>query len=104
KTFKRMTSPSVVVNAVMVDPRKTSRVILATDRAGVLVSDDGGDSFSASNQGFSHRQVASLLVDRSDSSTLYAGLLNDKEHGGVYISRDAGADWQHMSGGVEGRE
>jgi len=104
KTFKRMTAPSVVVNSVLIDPRKTSRVMLATDRAGVLVSDDGGDSFSASNQGFSHRQVASLLVDRSDSSTLYAGLLNDKEHGGVYISRDAGAHWQQMSAGLEGRD
>ena len=104
KTFKRMTAPSVVVNSVLIDPRKTSRVMLATDRAGVLVSNDGGDSFSASNQGFSHRQVASLLVDRSDSSTLYAGLLNDKEHGGVYISRDAGAHWQQMSAGLEGRD
>jgi photosystem II stability/assembly factor-like uncharacterized protein len=103
-TWKRMTGPNVVINDVLVDPRRPSRVLLATDRSGVLVSDDGGVTFAASNRGFTHRQAAALLVDRNDSSILYAGLLSDKEFGGVFISRDAGQSWKQMSDGLDGRD
>jgi photosystem II stability/assembly factor-like uncharacterized protein len=103
-TWKRMTSSNVVINDVLVDPRRPSRVLLATDRSGVLASDDGGVSFTASNHGFTHRQAAALLVDRDDSSTIYAGLLSDKEFGGVFISRDAGRSWRQSSNGLDGRD
>src|SRR5258708_11498286 len=49
-----------------VDPRHPARVLLATDRSGVLASDDAGVSFALSNRGFAHRQAAALLVDRKD--------------------------------------
>ena len=42
KTWVRVSNPDVVVNDVMVDPRNSARVMLATDRAGVLASEDGG--------------------------------------------------------------
>jgi len=31
---------------------------------------------------------------------MYAGLLNDKEFGGVFVSRDAGQTWMQVSGGL----
>lgn len=103
-SFHRMTAPNVVVNGLVIDPRRPSHLLLATDRGGILVSDDGGQTFAPSNSGFSHRQVVSILVDRNDSSTLYAGLINDKEYGGVFASRDAGLHWQQMSAGLDGRD
>jgi photosystem II stability/assembly factor-like uncharacterized protein len=103
-TWKRMTGPGVVINDVLIDPRRPSRVLLATDRGGVLASDDGGLNFTASNRGFTHRQAAALLVDRDNSSVIYAGLLSDKEFGGVFISRDAGQAWRQLSNGLDGRD
>jgi photosystem II stability/assembly factor-like uncharacterized protein len=103
-TWKRMTGANIVVNDVMVDPRNSARVLLATDRGGVLASDDAAFSFTASNHGFAHRQVASLLVDRNDSAVLYAGLLNDKEFGGVFVSHDAGQSWNQFSDGLNGKD
>lgn len=103
-TWKRMTGTNVVINDVLIDPRRPSRVMLATDRSGVLLSDDGGVTFTASNQGFAHRQVAALLVDRNDASRLYAGLLNDKEYGGVFVSPDSGQSWKQISEGLDGRD
>jgi photosystem II stability/assembly factor-like uncharacterized protein len=79
-------------------------VLLATDRSGVLASDDGGVTFTASNRGFTHRQAAALLVDRNDSAVLYAGVLNDKEFGGMFVSRDAGQTWKQNSDGLDGRD
>src|SRR5271165_2962362 len=56
--WKRMTGPDVIVNDVYVDPKNPQHVLLATDRSGVLESDDAAASFKASNAGFSQRQVA----------------------------------------------
>ena len=103
-TWKRMTPANIIVNDVLVDPRDSTRVLLATDRSGVLASTDGASSFTASNRGFVHRQVATVLMDRNDSSVLYAGVLNDKEFGGVFASHDAGQSWTQMSEGLGGRD
>ncbi|HEY4677364.1 MAG TPA: YCF48-related protein [Candidatus Angelobacter sp.] len=103
-TWKHMTGSNIVINDVLIDPRQPSRVLLATDRSGVLASDDGGATFTASNHGFTHRQAAALLVDRSNSNVLYAGVLNDKEFGGVFVSRDAGQTWKQNSDGLDSRD
>jgi photosystem II stability/assembly factor-like uncharacterized protein len=103
-TWKHMTASNIVINDVLVDPRRPSRVLLATDRSGVLASDDGGATFTASNRGFTHRQAAALLVDRNDSAVFYAGVLNDKEFGGVFVSRDSGQNWKQTSDGLDGRD
>jgi photosystem II stability/assembly factor-like uncharacterized protein len=104
KTWRRMTAPNVILNDVLVDPRHADRVVIATDRSGVMVSDDAAVSFSAANRGFTHRQVGAVLVDRDESNTLYAGVINDKEYGGVFVSRDLGAHWSQMSSGLGGRD
>ncbi len=103
-TWKRTTGPNIVINDVMIDPRRPAHVLLATDRSGVLASDDGGLTFVPANRGFAHRQVATLLVDRRYRSVLYAGLLNDKEYGGVFVSRDAGQTRAQFSDGLDGRD
>ncbi|MGZ4842840.1 MAG: WD40/YVTN/BNR-like repeat-containing protein [Candidatus Angelobacter sp.] len=103
-TWKHMTGSNIIINDVLIDPRHPSRVLLATDRSGVLASDDGGVTFTASNRGFTHRQAAALLVDRSNNAVLYAGVLNDKEFGGVFVSRDAGQTWKQNSDGLDGRD
>ena len=104
KTWKRVSDSSVTVNDVLVDPRRRERVLLATDRGGVLASNDGGVTFAASNQGFAHRQVQALLADQRDSGTLYAGLVSDREFGGVFVSHDGGQHWQQRSAGMGGRD
>ena len=105
KTFARMTDADVVVNDVYVDPGNSNRVLLATDRGGVLVSDDAGVTFAPSNTGISERKIAALLVDdRNDPAILYAGVVNDKQFGGVFRSVDGGAHWEQLGAGLDGRD
>jgi photosystem II stability/assembly factor-like uncharacterized protein len=104
KTWTRVSNPDVVVNDVMVDPRNSARVMLATDRAGVLASEDGGHSFVTSNHGYTHRYVTSILADKNDSNTFYVGVVNDRELGGVFVSHDAGQHWLQKSKGLDGRD
>jgi photosystem II stability/assembly factor-like uncharacterized protein len=103
-TWKRLTSTNMIVNDVVVDPRNNLRVLLATDRNGVLASNDGFASFSVSNRGFTHRQVSTVLGDNSDPSSFYAGVLNDKEFGGMFVTRDAGQSWKQLNDGLEDRD
>lgn len=102
RTFRRMTAPDVIVNDIYVDPADTQRVLLATDRGGVLASDDGGATFTASNSGFSARQVEALLVDQRNPARLYAGVINDKKFGGVFVSDSGGAEWEQVGEGPGG--
>jgi photosystem II stability/assembly factor-like uncharacterized protein len=104
KTWNRVTNPDVVVNDVMVDPRHSQRVMLATDRAGVLASDDGAQSFVTSNHGYTHRYVTSMLADKNDSNTLFVGVVNDRELGGVFVSHDGGQHWLQKNKGLDGRD
>lgn len=103
-SWHRMTAPDIIVNDVMIDPRDSSRVLLATDRSGVLLSTNNAGSFTASNDGFAHRQVRALLADNRNANVLYAGMVNDKEFGGVFVSRDGGNRWSQMSSGLNGRD
>ena len=104
KTWKQMTKPEVVVNDVLVDPRDSKHVLLATDRSGVLASDDSAATFMSSNHGYAHRYVSAILPDSKEPNTLYIGLVNDREFGGVFTSRDNGQNWQQKSAGLDGRD
>ena len=103
-SWNRVTSPDIVVNEVLIHPRASGRVLLATDRAGVLASDNGQLKFAASNSGFTHRYISSILSDQQDPNVLYAAVVNDRELGGVFVSYDAGRRWVQMSAGLDGRD
>jgi len=104
KTWKQVSSPEVVVNDVLVDPRNSQRVLLATDRAGVLASDDGVRTLTASNHGYAHRYVSSIVSDKNDSNMILVGLVNNRELGGVFSSGDHGDHWLQKSTGLGDRD
>jgi len=101
-TWSRMTDPDVIVDDVYVDPRNAKHILLATERGGILASEDGAVGFQASNTGFSQRQVTALLIDEKSAGTMYAGVINDKAYGGVFISTDRGRTWKQQSEGLHG--
>jgi photosystem II stability/assembly factor-like uncharacterized protein len=104
KVWKRVSSPEVVVNDVMIDPRNSNRVLLATDRSGVMASTDGASNWTPSNKGYAHRYVSAILADNNDAGTLYVGVVNDREYGGVFYSRDAGQHWLQKAAGLGGKD
>jgi photosystem II stability/assembly factor-like uncharacterized protein len=104
QTWGPLTPDNVIVNDVYVDPKDSGHVLLATDHAGVLRSDDFAASFHQSNTGFSARQVVAFAADSIHPAIVYAGVVNDKEEGGVFQSVDGGVHWRQDSVGLDGRD
>jgi photosystem II stability/assembly factor-like uncharacterized protein len=99
-SWRRDTRGDLVVNAVL--PLPGGIVLLGTDGVGVLRSTDGGRSYAASNDGFSSRFVTRVVVD--PGGRVFAGIGQDRRHGGIFTARDAGSAFVPLSGGLEGRE
>ena len=105
KYWVQTTGSDVIVNDVYIDPADPRHVLLATDRSGVLASDDGGDSFLPSNTGFFARQITAFTGDaRHPATTVYVGVVNDKESGGVFVSHTGGLSWSQLSSGLDGHD
>ena len=103
QNWKQMTSSDLVVNDIFIDPRSSRRLLLATDRSGVMMSNDGGVSFFPSNHGYTHRYVTAILPDMNDPGRVFAAVANDGKWGGVF-SLDQGGVWQQTSVGLDGRD
>ena len=102
--WQLVSDDAVIVNDVMIDPRNPQRVLVATDRGGVLASDDGFAHYDTSNRGFAHRVVGGVVVDNKDPNRLYVGVVNDKSLGGFFVSNDGGGTWSQSNRGLDERD
>ena len=102
-SWRRVSPRSWVINSILILPRDRdgeSRVLLGTERHGVLASDDGGASFHASNEGFHHHRIVSLAVDLQDPQRAAAVLQNAPD--ALVMTADGGKTWLPMSVGLNG--
>jgi len=64
--------PDIPVHCIVIDPSNTSRLYLGTD-AGVLVTNNGGQSWAVENTGFANVMTESLALQSvNGAATLYA--------------------------------
>ncbi len=71
------------------DPKNPNRAYLVSDVAGIWKSEDLGDHWRFITKGLGNLIVSWLVITPSDSNILYAGTKR-----GVYLSRDAGENWE----------
>jgi photosystem II stability/assembly factor-like uncharacterized protein len=82
---------------LVVGPRDSNRLILATRGAGILISEDGCQSWRSSNDGLGSLFVNTVAFDPKDPDTLYAG-----SDSGAYVSFDDGISWNEINTGLLG--
>ncbi len=102
--WKLVTDPDVIVNDVLVDPVNPDHVLVATDRGGVLASNDGFAHYETSNRGFAHRIIGGVVADNKDPNRIYVGVVNDKNLGGFFVSDDGGSNWRQSNEGLDERD
>ena len=100
-SWKQLIS-GVVVNAVVVHPNRPSVILVGSDDAGILRSDDGGATFSPSNRGFAHRQIGALESDPRRSDVYYASVVLDRGYGGFFTLKGRSWKWSSFNDGLDG--
>jgi photosystem II stability/assembly factor-like uncharacterized protein len=102
--WKLVSDESVIVNDVMISPQNPDHVLVATDRGGVLASNDAFAHYETSNRGFAHRVIGGVVADNKDPNRIYVGVVNDKDLGGFFVSDDNGSTWRQSNQGLDERD
>lgn len=94
--WRRLTPGDWVINAVLALP---GRIVIGTEKLGVLVSDDGGTHFRATNDGFYHREITALALDHERPGRVLVALANAPES--LLSTEDAGKTWTPLGPGLK---
>jgi photosystem II stability/assembly factor-like uncharacterized protein len=106
-TWQRLTPADWVINALVIDAKTPGRIVMGTEKLGVMVSDSAGkqagnkegQQFRAANDGFFHRQILALALDRERPERVLAVLANAPET--VLATDDAGRSWKPLGPGLK---
>ena len=89
--------PGPAVLALAVDPNDSTKIYAGFSRGGVMISVDGGVSWSASSSGMNpETSVVDLVADLANPGVVYAATPDS----GVYVSTDGGATWSAINTGL----
>ncbi len=97
--WQRVTPADWVITAVVIPSDPPNRVVIGTEKLGVLVSEDGGQHFRAANDGFFHRQIIALALDRARPGRVLAVLTNAPEP--ILATEDGGRVWAPLGPGLK---
>jgi photosystem II stability/assembly factor-like uncharacterized protein len=95
-SWKRVTPGDWVINSVVLLP---GRILIGTEKLGVLVSEDGGAHYRAVNDGFFHRQIVALALDQQQQGRVLAVLANAPET--LLATEDGGITWAPLGQGLK---
>ncbi|MBI3668711.1 MAG: hypothetical protein HY237_02865 [Acidobacteria bacterium] len=98
-TWQRVTPHDWVITALAIPADRPNRLVMGTERLGVLLSDDGGAHFRAANEGFFHRQIVALALDRDLPGRVLAVLANAPEP--ILATEDGGHHWAPLGPGLK---
>jgi photosystem II stability/assembly factor-like uncharacterized protein len=98
-TWRVITPMSWSILSMVIDPENSDRLILGTERLGVQVSGDGGETYHASNQGFSHRRIVDAAVDPQHPERALVVLTSNFEP--MLETNDAGRTWTPLATGLK---
>jgi photosystem II stability/assembly factor-like uncharacterized protein len=102
KDFKLVTPVDWIVNALIIDPKNPKKLIIGTEREGVEISNDGGQTFSAANVGFHHQHLSDVAVDREHPERALVVLTFDTN--AFLATTDGGVNWTTLGAGLKRTE
>ena len=97
--WRLITPVSWSILSMVIDPENSDRLILGTERLGIQVSDNGGQTYRASNQGFSHRRIVDAAVDSQHPERALVVLTSNFEP--LLETKDAGRTWTPLATGLK---
>jgi photosystem II stability/assembly factor-like uncharacterized protein len=99
KDFKRVTPGNWIINALVIDPKNSQRIIIGTEREGVQISNDGGATFTSANNGFQHQHITDVAMDREHPERALVVLTFDSD--AFLATKDGGNVWTTLGPGLK---
>jgi photosystem II stability/assembly factor-like uncharacterized protein len=96
--WRLITPSSWSILSLVIDPVNSDRLILGTERLGIQVSDNGGQTYRASNQGFSHRRIVDAAADPMHPERALVVLTSNFEP--LLETSDSGRTWTGLATGL----
>jgi photosystem II stability/assembly factor-like uncharacterized protein len=97
--WKRLTPLEWVVNAIVIDPKNPERLIIGTERQGVQISENGGTTFAAANNGFHHQHILDVAMDNDRPERALVVLTFDTN--AFIATKDGGNTWTTLGPGLK---
>jgi photosystem II stability/assembly factor-like uncharacterized protein len=97
-TWSRVTAPNWTISGLILDSRRPGRIVLGVEGQGVYISHDSGSTFTATNEGFTHRQVRELVIDPKQPARMLLVLTNSVDP--IFASSDGGRTWTALGHGT----
>ena len=97
-SWHRVTPADWSVNGLVVSEATPGRLIMGTQKLGLMISDDSGQTFRPANDGFNHRRVVSLALDASHPARVLAVLADAPEP--LLATDDGGLNWKPLGPGL----
>jgi photosystem II stability/assembly factor-like uncharacterized protein len=102
KDFRRVTPGDWIINAMIIDKKNPQKLIIGTEREGVQISNDGGETFTSANVGFHHLHISDVAVDRDHPGRALVVLTFDNN--AFIATNDAGNSWTTLGPGLKRTE
>lgn len=102
KDFRRVTPGDWIINAMIIDTKNPNKLIIGTEREGVQISNDGGETFTSANAGFHHQHLSDVAVDREHPDRALVVLTFDNN--AFLATKDGGSSWTTLGPGLKRTE
>jgi photosystem II stability/assembly factor-like uncharacterized protein len=100
--FRRITPGDWIINALVIDPQNPKKLIIGTEREGVQISNDGGETFTSANVGFHHQHLSDVAIDREHPERALVVLTFDNN--AFLETADGGNSWRTLGPGLKRTE
>ena len=97
KSWNVVSSEDLVINSVVLHPKRPGRVIIGVEGDGVYVSNDRAQTFARTSYGLHNLRITSIAADPVEKDRVYAAVAFGGQASGIYVSNDAGKQWKRVS-------
>jgi photosystem II stability/assembly factor-like uncharacterized protein len=97
-SWRRVSPSDWNINGLVVSARTSGRVLLGTEKLGLLASEDAAQTFHAANDGFNHRRILALSLDSVHPNRVLAVLADAPEP--LLVTDDSGGTWKPLGAGL----
>ncbi|MFZ2490931.1 MAG: YCF48-related protein [Thermoanaerobaculia bacterium] len=97
KSWAVISDEGLVINSIVLHPKRPDRIVLAVEGDGVYLSSDRGKTFARSSFGLQNLRITTIVADPLREKRVYASVVFGGAASGIYASDDAGMTWEKKS-------